>query len=183
MRLIVIVFLRPEPKNFPHKHGFSLLKVESESIYIYHLYVCSISFHNSLDISWTRQAMYSSDLTINDRTYARSSCGSANYYYEAVEVNVMEAGYYDITSNSSMYTYGALYENKFDAVDTQMNLISKNEGGGCNEQFKISNFLQANTTYVLVVTTSCPNVTGAFSVLMFGTNTVSMNHIGEYFFQ
>lgn len=82
-----------------------------------------------------------------------------------------------------MNTYGSLYENKFDTVNTQMNLISKSEDGGCNQQFNVLTLLQANTTYVLVVTTSYPNVTGAFSMLVFGTNTVSMNHISEYFFQ
>ncbi len=124
---------------------------------------------------------------MNGQIYARARCGSANYYYEAIEVNVIETGYYIIISNSTIDVDGFIYKNNFDVFNSRMNLILNDANSGCNQQFKILIRLQMNTTYILVVTTSYTNVTGAFSVLVFGPSNVSMNHISNseflYFFQ
>ncbi len=137
-------------------------------------------------MSWDIQAIYSSKLTMSGQIYVRTRCGPANYYYDAVEVNVIETGYYIIISNSTIDTYGYIYANNFDVFNSRMNLILDNDNSGCNQQFKILIRLQVNTTYILVVTTSYTNVTGALSVLVFGPSNVSMNHISNseflYFF-
>lgn len=117
---------------------------------------------------------------MNDQLYSRIGCGPVNYYYEAVEINVIETGYYIIVSDTTIDIYGSIYDNYFNVFSFRTNLILEDKNNGCNDQFKILIRLQANTTYILVVTTFYPNVTGTFSILIFGSNNVSMHHISEY---
>ena len=128
------------------------------------------------------QEVYTSALTVNDQIYARTGCGSVNYYYEAVEINVMEPGYYIIVSNSTIDTYGSIYESKFDVFNPRKRLMSQDDNSGCSGQLKMLTLLQVNITYILVVTTSYPNVTGEFSVLVFGPSSVILHPISEYLF-
>jgi hypothetical protein len=128
------------------------------------------------------QAVYSSELTVNDQIYARTRCGSVNYYYEAIEINVIDTGYYILVSDSTIDTYGSIYENRFSVFNSRMRLLLQDDNSGCSSQFKMLTLLQVNITYILVVTTSFPNVTGTFSVLVFGSKNVSIHNSSEYLF-
>jgi len=123
--------------------------------------------------------MYSSALTENHQMYPRLSSDESNYYYEAIEVNVVEAGVYIFASNSIVPLFGYIYNSSFDHFRPYQNLLV-GDGKGCDQQFKLRIYLQVSTTYVLVVTTFSPNVTGAFSIIASGPNHVSLNRIGEY---
>ena len=136
-------------------------------------------FLHLTDASLDMQVVYSSELVVNDLVYARTACKPIYYYYEAIEINVMETGYYIIISNSTIDTYGSIYENNFNVLTSRMNLLLEDDNSACNHQFKLIIRLQVNTTYILVVSTTFSNVTGAFSVLVFGPNNVSMNYISE----
>jgi hypothetical protein len=72
-----------------------------------------------------------------------------------------------------MDTYGYLYINSFDSYFPNQNLFSENNNSAGNGQFKFVYFLQPMTVYILVVTTSSENVTGAFSII--ATNATSLN--------
>jgi len=113
--------------------------------------------------------------------YAHSGCGTLKYYYEAVEINLIETGHYIIISNSTIHTYGFMYEDHFNVFNSKMNLILEDDSNNRNPLFKIIIRLQMNTNYILIVAKSDPNVTEAFSVLVFGPNNVSMNRISESF--
>ncbi len=141
----------------------------------------SIVFLNSIDASSGIQATYSSTLTKNSHAYVGYLGCKLATYYEAIEVKVIETSYYTINGNSTINIDGYIYENNFDVFNPEINLITYNDYGGCNEQFEITVHLQVNTTYVLVVTTSNSNVTGIFSVLVTGPNNISFNRISEYF--
>lgn len=125
------------------------------------------------------QSIYSSELTANSPIYSRTSCQSFNYY-KVIELNVIETGLYTITTNSTVDTYGFIYENNFDVFNPWTNFISENDNSGCDYQFEITTHLQINTTYVLVVITHDENVKGTFSVLVTGPNNVSFSVISEY---
>lgn len=125
--------------------------------------------------------MYSSELAVSNQVYARTGCGSINYYYEAVTVTVIETDYYTIISNSTIDIYVSLYKNKFDVFNPRVNLISEKDTSHCDQRFETLNRLQMDTTYILVMTTPYPNVTGAFSMLVTGPKNVSIDHIGEYY--
>ena len=135
---------------------------------------------NLIDESSKIQSVYSSELTANSPIYSRTSCQSFNYY-QVIELNVIETSFYTITTNSTIDTYVFIYKNNFNIFNPKINLISQNDNVGCGNQFKITNHLQINTTYVLIVTTRDENVEGTFSVHVTGQNDVSFSLISEYF--
>jgi hypothetical protein len=128
------------------------------------------------------ESMYSSALTQNSSTYSLKHCGLSNHFYEAIQLNVVETNYYSLRSNSSIDTHGSIYKNKFNPVDPSENFLLQNDDSCGGVQFELIVDLQAGTTYVLVVSTSLPNVTGAFSMVVSGPNNVSLKHISEYLY-
>jgi hypothetical protein len=124
--------------------------------------------------------MYSSVLTENSRTFTRTACAKSIYYYEAIQVNVVESGCYGLSSNSTIDTDGYIYEDSFDPFNPTRNLLSQNNDNLNDTQFKFIIHLQVNTTYVLVVTMGYPIVKEAFSIVLSGPNNVNLNRIGEY---
>jgi hypothetical protein len=127
--------------------------------------------------------MYTSALTTMSTSYARPGISpTPSYYYEAIQVKVMEAAIYSLRSNSNMDTYGYIYKDSFNPCDPVLNLISQNDDGGEGVQFQLTVFLQANTTYILVVTTYPASMTGNFSILVSGPNDVTLNYISEYIY-
>lgn len=95
-------------------------------------------------------------------------------------MTVTETGRYSLGTNSTIDTYGYIYKNRFDPADPFVNLISEDDQSYRNNQFKIVTSLQINITYILVVTTYSPNVTGMFTVIVIGPNNVKFNHISKY---
>jgi hypothetical protein len=126
--------------------------------------------------------VYLSALTTSSQKYARTGCNDANYYYEAIEVKVIDSGMYSFRSNSLITTYGYIYNDTFTPFDPIVNLHSEAYERCFNGQFKLTIVLQANITYTLVVTTYSSNVTGAFSIIVSGLNYVSFNRIREYLY-
>ncbi len=92
------------------------------------------------------------------------------------------AGFYTLLSSSNIDTYGYIYKHDFNPFKPLTNIFSENDDGGAyyTQQFQFIVNLLANTRYILVVTTSSPNVTGKFSIFVSGPDKVSLNRIGEY---
>ncbi|CAF1676676.1 unnamed protein product, partial [Adineta ricciae] len=125
----------------------------------------------------TIQAVHSSILTDNHPTFSRTKLHPSNYYYEAIEVVVNNNSFYILTANSSADLYGHVYKHHFDRLTPMQNLIAWH-GKCCNkDQFKFTLELLSNETYILVVTTYNPNVTGPFSITIFGSNQVHLKNI------
>ena len=132
-----------------------------------------------------QQTVYSSKWTTHSQVYCRDRCSTADYqydfdddyYYETILMNVSKAGDFTIMSQSSINTYGYLYENSFDPFDTSLNLLMEDDNSGDNEQFKLTAFLQPSTIYVLVVTTFSPHVMGKFSIIASGTSFISLTRV------
>ncbi|CAF4015286.1 unnamed protein product, partial [Adineta steineri] len=110
---------------------------------------------NSCDNSSGVQSVYSSRLTRKHPTYSSIGCNLSSYYYEAIQMNVNESGYYNLSSNS-------ILENGISF-------------GTHNFGFRI--FLQSTTTNILVVTADSPNVTGKFSIIVAGFNNVTFERL------
>jgi len=96
------------------------------------------------------------------------------YYFESIQVNVLIKGTYIFTSNSSINTYGYLYDDQFNPADLSLKLISENDDSNGQGQFRITAILQTGQTYILVVTTFSPSITGEFSIVSSGLATVNM---------
>lgn len=117
---------------------------------------------------------YTSGLTTNSSMFTRIN-GATNYYYEAIRVIVYISGTYNFISSSNLNTYGYLYVNNFNTSNLNLNLVAQDDDNGGNLQFRFTAFLQPNVTYILVVTTYSPGVTGSFSIIASGALTVSLN--------
>ncbi len=109
-------------------------------------------------------------------------CNEPNFYYESIQVKVIETGYYAFQSDSKMDTYGYIYKNKFNPLNPLENLLSINDDGGSYFQFRLDVLLVVDMTYVLVVTTYDSRRTGEFSIAVFGNNTVTLEHLSEYIY-
>jgi len=109
-------------------------------------------------------------------------CIEPNFYYESIQVKVIESGYYTFLSYSRIDTYGYIYKDKFNPLNPLENLLSINDDGGSNLQFRLDVRLVVDMTYVLVVTTSDSRGTGKFSIAALGKNKVTLEHLSEYIF-
>jgi hypothetical protein len=133
-----------------------------------------------LELQSVVQSMYSSALNITTSKYFRQECFTSNYYYQALQINVSVSGDYELSSSSGIDTFGYLYANVFNTFHPLRNLITSNDDG-CNElQFWLQYYLQANTTYILVVTTFNSNIMGSFQVVSKGVARVSFSLFGEF---
>nr|ACD54717.1 NHL repeat containing protein-like protein [Adineta vaga] len=128
------------------------------------------------------QSTYSSELTTNSAKYCRDY-KKPNYYYETLEINVKKTGSYVLWSKSEIDTYGYLYKDDFDPLQPFGNLITQHNGK-CNQgQLKFFIDIEANTKYILVVTTYYSNTTGNFTIFISGENNVTVQYFGMYLIQ
>ncbi|CAF1642009.1 unnamed protein product, partial [Adineta ricciae] len=95
-----------------------------------------------------------------------------SYYYEAFEIKVIENRYYKIWSNSTIDTSGFIYEDRFDPLNPENDLLDKNDDGGSDLQFQFEIPLYNGTKYILVVTTYHPANTGQIEIHMSGLKNV-----------
>jgi hypothetical protein len=126
---------------------------------------------------------YIAELGKNSRTFPRDPCGTSKHYYEAIRINVSLDGYFTLCSESIFDTFAYLYEEIFDPFDLESNLVVSDNDGCGNQQFRLCLFLQANISYILVVTTHAAGVAGSFSVSVVGGAEISfttMDRIGEF---
>jgi hypothetical protein len=72
-----------------------------------------------------------------------------------------------------------MYNHSSNPFNPFLNLLSKDANTCGNDQFSLTTNFQNNTTYVLVVTTYSPNVTGAFSILVSGSMSVTFSLVGK----
>ncbi|CAF2182727.1 unnamed protein product [Rotaria magnacalcarata] len=76
-----------------------------------------------------------------------------------------------------MDTIGYLYENSFVASTPLLNLLFYNYDTGGPVKFGFTYYLSSGITYILVVTTSSTDVTGAFSILASGPSEFTLTLI------
>ncbi|CAF4108780.1 unnamed protein product [Adineta steineri] len=120
------------------------------------------------------QSNYSLQLITDSKTYSRD-CRKSNYYYQAIRVKVMETGYYALSSSSSIHTFGDIYEDDFNPMNPFENLLLQDYRSCSYEDFKFIVYLHTGIKYILVVTTSSPNMTGNFSILTYGPNNITLD--------
>jgi hypothetical protein len=103
----------------------------------------------------------------------------ANYYYEAVQVNVNVTDRYFFFSDSDINMCGFMYKNYFDpnnpTENKQLDIVENCKTG----QFKLRTELYSNTTYILAVTTFDANAKGSFNIIASGPNNVIFKRLSE----
>jgi hypothetical protein len=124
------------------------------------------------------QTKYLSNLTTYSHKCNRiSDCRSLNFYCEVLEIHTREAGYYTITSNSTIDIVGYVYESDFILFDLNLNAIKLDDSSHYNDQFKIILRRQMNTSFILIVTTNNKSNQGVFSITVNGPSNVLMRRI------
>ncbi|CAF4181555.1 unnamed protein product [Adineta steineri] len=121
--------------------------------------------------------MYSSALTTNNHKYSPRFWEKPTYYYETIQIDVVTDGFYMIASNSSINTYGYIYNGSFDPFNPFVNLISESSRRCPDGHFWLEVNLRVNVKYILVVTTRYADETGAFSIIVSGLTNTSIERI------
>lgn len=163
--MIVFIPLKEE------KFALLIFKYNGDYLFVYYL-------HSIESPSVPIQAMYASNLTTESAHYFRD-CIRPNYYFEAIEIDVVEDGSYTIGTSSEKYICAYLHENKFNPFDPLGKQIIESDCDRSQMQIKFIHHLQKHITYILVVTTRSPNETGSFSVIVLGPNNVTLKRNGE----
>ena len=104
-----------------------------------------------------------------------------SFFYEAIQIEVLESGCYDFIGNSTFDTYVNLYKDHFDPILPTNNLLLEISGDLHDHRFELQTSLLIDRKYIFVVTTLFPNATGIFSVIANGRNRIKFNRIGECF--
>jgi len=148
------------------------------------------SFFSPLAIllSQLDKVVYSSELTMQSKVYCRDRCSTADYdydfdddyYFETILIRVSEIADVTIISQSSINTYGYLYEKSFDPFNTSVNLLMEDDDNANNEQFKLTALLRPSTIYVLVVTSFSPSVMGRFSIIASSTPFINLTYVSSH---
>ena len=97
------------------------------------------------------------------------------YFYQAVRVSVETPGNYVIACSSSMDTFGYLYQNRFDPNYNTINLMMSDDDSAGERQFALRANLQANITYIVIVTTYNFQEIGSFSLQISGPGAARLS--------
>ena len=119
-------------------------------------------------------------------TAIRSKCLHENilpseFYYEPIQINVVQSGNYTMSSVDSHLPYitGSLYKEHFDQFILDKRLIARNLNGCPNDEFKIITELQSSVTYILIMTPTITFSVNNISLLIFGPNNITFNPISK----
>ena len=115
------------------------------------------------------ESQYSSEWNVTTQQYDRNGGAYPFYYFEAIQVTVPVSGSYTFICNSSIDSYGYLYNDTFDPYHTTVNLLQENDDGAGNRQFLLNWTLSVNGKYVLVPTLLSANTISKFSIIGSGS--------------
>ena len=99
-----------------------------------------------------------------------------------IEINTREEGNYIIISHSTKDLVGYIHENNFTLFDFNINKIQSDDNSHENSQFKITLYRQANSSFILIVTTAQELEQGEFSITIQGPSNVSMRYQSKFSF-
>jgi hypothetical protein len=85
---------------------------------------------------------------------------------------VNTSGTYNISSLSHVDAIGYLYQGNFYPSNRSIHLFANNDDYNGTNQFKLTAFLEGGTPYTLVVTTFGEGITGSFSIVASGPDSV-----------
>ena len=123
-------------------------------------------------------------MTINSPRYNRGGCQyedlDSDYYYESIQINVIQSEIYTLSSIGTINAYGYLYKHHFNPHSSSERLLFYDDEGCFSNQFKITAELEFNVTYILIMTTFRSYIRGNFSILVSGSNNVTFSRISEF---
>ena len=103
-----------------------------------------------------------------------------NYYYEPIQINVVQSGNYTLSSFDSINgVVGVLYKGHLNNLENQDTFIAGNFSGCPKNEFKIIIELQSSVTYILFMTPMNESLRDDFSILVSGPNNITFNPISK----
>lgn len=135
-----------------------------------------------VNVSTAVESVYSTILSKYDLFDAVFLCQALYKAYEPIQIKVTQAGRYIFVSNSTANLHGSIYKDIFDPMNSTMNLYEQNIAGCLYSHFRIIAYLQTNTKYILIVSTSSVDMKEKFSIHAYGPNQVFFSHMSESFF-
>ena len=106
-----------------------------------------------------------------------------NYYYEPIQINVVQSGNYTLSSVVSIDTIkglnGYLYKEHFNEFFPYERLIAHNSDGCPNREFKIITELQSSVTYILIMMSRYSHLVKKISIVVSGPNNITFNPISK----
>ena len=111
---------------------------------------------------------YESEWNITTQQYDRYGGDNPFYYFEAIQVTVPVSGSYTFVCNSTIDSYGYLYNDTFNPYHPSANFLQADDDRAGNHQFLLNSPLSVNGKYVLVPTTFIVNKTSKFSIIGYG---------------
>ena len=94
-------------------------------------------------------------------------------------MTVPVTGTYQIFTQSSLDTFGFLYQSVFDIRFLYINWINYDDDSNGNSQFRLQQTFQAGQTYVVLVTTYDTNVTGTFTLVGTGAGIATFTRVTD----
>ena len=105
-----------------------------------------------------------------------------NFYCEIIKIHTNEEGLYTTTSHSTKDLVGYIYENNFTLFDLNINKIESHDNSHDNNQFRITLYRPANSSFLLIVTTAQQLEQGGFSITVQSPSIVSMRRQSKFSF-
>jgi len=105
----------------------------------------------------------------------------SEFYYEPIQINVVQSGNYTMSSVDSYppYITGSLYKEHFDQFIPDKRLVAHNSDGCPRREFKIITELQSSVTYILIMTPIVTLPVNNISLLISGPNNITFNPISK----
>ena len=91
----------------------------------------------------------------------------------AIRVTVASTGVYIFQSNSTIDTYGYLYNSSFSPSMPTANLLVSDDDSAGNLQFRLVGALQSTGVAVLVVTSYSSGITGSVTIIVNGPSAAT----------
>lgn len=113
------------------------------------------------------------EISANLSNFQSFGVGLPNKYFQGFELIPNTDGFYNIISTSNLDLYGYLYNDSFNPTDPIENLIIEDDDGAGDYQFILGFFLEANNTYILIVTTFNEAETGNFTIEISGPSIIT----------
>jgi len=105
-------------------------------------------------------------------------CHAGQYHYETIQINLQQNGLYTFDTNSTtIELFGYIYEYDFDPLYPNRNLIAQSSLNCSEYRFIMGISLQADRTYILVITTLEPNIQGSFLISIIGPHNITLTKI------
>lgn len=124
-------------------------------------------------------ADFNGTLSKSNRKFHHYDGETDYYYFQAIHISNYPRGLYTFRSESTLSSYGLLYNDTFDLNNPRNNLVA-DDYSSIQGQFFIYYFLEADVKYTLVYTVMDSDTTGDFRIVSVGPSSLTFEAYTPY---